>query len=390
MTSLSAFADLSLHHIGEESLLLDPANRRLYALNASAAFIWSLLKDGRSPAEVSRTLSEQCAVPADAAVSYVANVLGQYEALRQDGKPPDPGTAAMVAAPRAARPGPIGAGTARTYWLLDSAFRVHYDSARLFEQIHPLLQHRALANGAGPANVTDVVVAHEDDGVTVVADEEMIGSSSTIEGAAVAVRACLTQLATNRSGGLCVVHAGALCCNGAALLLPGDAGHGKSTLSAGLAARGFDMLCDDTTLLAGEPPLVRSIPTGLCIKRGAYPVLAPHYPRLASVPEWRRPDGRQARYLMPGRDLPWAGPDAAVEVRWIVFPRYHPDQGTALLPLPRHEALARLLRGVCFLSGSLDGRNLDKLIAWIEPIDCFELPLSSLDAATALLDGLCI
>ena len=267
---------------------------------------------------------------------------------------------------------------------------MHYDSARLFEQIHPLLQHRALANGTELTKVTDVVVAQEDDGVTVIADEEMIGSSLTIEDAAVAVRACLTQLATARSGGLCVVHAGALCRNGAALLLPGDAGHGKSTLSAGLAARGFDMLCDDTTLLAGEPPLVRSIPTGLCIKRGAYPVLEPHYPRLASLPEWRRPDGRQARYLMPGRDLPWAGPDAAVGVSWIVFPRYHPDRGTALLPLPRHEALARLLRGVCFLSGSLDERNLEKLIAWIEPIDCFELPLSSLDAATALLDGLCI
>ena len=390
MTSLNAFANLSLHHIGEEGLLLDPENRRLYALNASAAFIWSLLKDGKSPAEVSRALNEQFALPADAAVSYVANVLRQYETLRQDGQPSDPETAAMVAAPQAGRPSRMGARMARTYSLLDGAFRVHYDSARLFEQIHPHLQHRAVVNGAELTKVTDVVVAQEDDGVTVISDEEMIGSSLTIEDAAVAVRACLTQLATARSGGLCVVHAGALCRNGAALLLPGDAGHGKSTLSAGLAARGFDMLCDDTTLLAGEPPLVRSIPTGLCIKRGAYAVLEPHYPRLASLPEWRRPDGRQARYLMPGRDLPWAGPDAAVGVSWIVFPRYHPDRGTTLLPLPRHEALARLLRGVCFLSGSLDERNLEKLIAWIEPIDCFELPLSSLDAATALLDGLCI
>ena len=108
MTSLSAFANLSLHHIGEEGLLLDPENRRLYALNASAAFIWSLLKDGKSPAEVSRALNEQFAVPADAAVSYVANVLRQYETLRQDGKPSDPETAAMVAAPRAGRPGRIG------------------------------------------------------------------------------------------------------------------------------------------------------------------------------------------------------------------------------------------------------------------------------------------
>ena len=115
MTSLGAFANLSLHHIGEEGLLLDPENRRLYALNASAAFIWSLLKDGKSPAEVSRALNEQFAVPADAAVSYVANVLRQYEALRQDGKPSDPETAAMVAAPRAGRPSRIGARMARTY-----------------------------------------------------------------------------------------------------------------------------------------------------------------------------------------------------------------------------------------------------------------------------------
>ena len=275
LASLSAFAKLSLHHIGEEGLLLDPANRRLYALNASAAFIWSLLKDGKSPAEVSRALNEQFAVPADAAASYVANVLRQYEALRQDGQPPDPETAAIVAAPQAGRPGRMGARLSRTYLLLDSAFRVHYDSVRLFEHIHPLLQHRAVVNRAGLTNVTDVVVAQEDDRVAVIAGEEMIGSSLTIEDAAVAVRACLTQLATARSGGLCVVHAGALCRNGAALLLPGDAGHGKSTLSAGLAARGFDMLCDDTTLLAGEPPLVRSIPTGLCIKRGAYAVLEP-------------------------------------------------------------------------------------------------------------------
>jgi hypothetical protein len=399
MASPTAFADLSLHFIGEEGLLLDPVRQRLYALNACATFIWSLLKDGKSPTEVSRSLNEHFAVSDDAAVSYVADVLRQYESLRHDSKPSDSETAVTMAGPRLdvpagtdgrrRPPSRSGARVVETYSLLDSAFRVHYDSVRLAQEIHPLLQHRALTNGAEVTNVTNVVVAAENGGVAIIADKEAIGSSRTLEDAAVAVRACLTQLAVARSGGLCVVHAGALCRNGDALLLPGDAGHGKSTLSAGLAARGFDMLCDDTTLLAGEPPLVRSVPAGLCIKRGAYAVLEPLYPRLPSLPEWRRPDGRQARYLMPGNDLHWAEPDAAVAVRWIVFPRYHPDQGTVLLPLPRHEALARLLRGVYFLSGSLDERNLEKLIAWIERIDCFELPLSSLDAATALLDGLC-
>ena len=217
---------------------------------------------------------------------------------------------------------------------------MHYDSVRLAEEIHPLLQHRALTNGTEATNVTNVVVAAENGGVAVIADKEAIGASRTVEDAAVAVRACLTQLAVARSGGLCVVHAG--------------------------AARGFDMLCDDTTLLAGEPPLVRSVPAGLCIKRGAYAVLEPLYPRLASLPEWRRPDGRQARYLMPGNDLHWAEPDAAVAVRWIVFPRYHPDRGTALLPLPGTRPGATAARCL-FPVGSLDERDLEKLIAWIEP-----------------------
>jgi hypothetical protein len=76
-------------------------------------------------------------------------------------------------------------------------------------------------------------------------------------------------------------------------------------------------------------------------------------------------------------------------VAWIVFPRYDPSQNTALLPLAKHEALVRLLRGVHMLSGSLDEQSLETLIAWIERIDCFELPLSSLPPAVALIDELC-
>jgi hypothetical protein len=95
------------------------------------------------------------------------------------------------------------------------------------------------------------------------------------------------------------------------------------------------------------------------------------------------------RYLVPGIDIAWAPMDSAFPVRWIVFPRYHPTNDTRLEVLPRHEALARLLRGVYCLSGTLDGPALDRLIAWIEGIDCYELPLSSLEAATVLLEELC-
>ena len=383
---VASFDDLSLHYVGDEALLLDRTRQRLYALNACAGFIWTSLKDGKSPVEVSRSLNEQFRVPADAAVSYVASVLGQYAALVSNEKLPIPRSALPVRTQRSNLRAPAAV---ETYSLLDRIFRVKYDGADLSARIHPLLQHRTHGGDGAGAGAIDVSVLRENGGMAVIVDQDLAASCDTIEEVAVTVRACLTQVAVGSSGGLCAVHAGALCRDGRALLLPGDAGSGKSTLSAGLAAHGFEMLCDDTALMAGQPLLVRSLPAGLCIKRGAYPVLESRYPQLTSLPEWRRPDGKHVRYLMPVRHVAWAEADVALPVAWIVFPRYGPDQSTGLLPLPKHEALARLLRGVYVLSGALDEQALETLIDWIEQIDCFELPLSSLDAAVTLVDELC-
>lgn len=376
-----SFDDFSLHFVDGEGLLLDAAGGRLYALNPCATVIWDLLQRGHPPDEVARALADEFAVPAEAAPGYVLDVLRQYETLRS--------TDRTSAAPPPLAPvvQPVDASALGTYRLVDSVLRVHYGSRALLDRLHPLLAHNAVEAGNGEA--VEVLVMDRSGEVMIAVDGRVMGVTPTIETAAVALRAGLTQLAVDRSGAFCAVHAGALAHGGGALLLPGDAGHGKSTLSAGLAARGFAMMSDDTTLLCGDPLQARTMSTGLCVKRGAYPALRQLYPRLASLPEWQRPDGRHARYLVPGIDLPWAPAHAKVPVRWIVFPHYRPDHDTRLEPMARHEALARLIRGVYCLSGALDGPSLDRLIAWIEGIDCYELPLSSLEAGTVLLDELC-
>lgn len=155
MASLTAMAGLSLHLLGEEGLLLDPARQRLYALNPCATFIWSLLKDGCSPEQTSRSLAETFALPSEAATAYVADVLSQYESLRRDeaaGSPQAPESSAMtMPAADAMRhgatrysatryEGPLPGAVLRTYRLLDSVFRLRFASAPLFETVRANLE----------------------------------------------------------------------------------------------------------------------------------------------------------------------------------------------------------------------------------------------------------
>ena len=118
---------MSVHFLGEEGLLLDSPHQRLYALNASATFIWRGLSGGRTPAEIGRQFGEHFAVPRDLAASYVADVLGQYEELQSAGvaanEPHGAGGARRVAIEAGRN------GRTETCVLLGNVFRLTYGGA---------------------------------------------------------------------------------------------------------------------------------------------------------------------------------------------------------------------------------------------------------------------
>jgi len=364
-----------LHFLDGEGFLLDPVGQRLYRLNDSATLVWSLVKEGRSKGEICELLVVEYGVAAEEAPRFLDDILHQWSAMSAD-PVPDAVEPKLVPSFDA---GSASADTCR-YRLHDTVVSIHYPNPLLFEAIHPLLKPMTTTADAA----LHITIEPSPAGLKLVSQIDTVATEETV---AVAVRAAVTRLAVERSGGLCIVHAGALVAEGRALLLPGNAGRGKSTLSAGLAAAGFEMLSDDSTLLVGQPLQVAPLPTGLCVKPGAYKVLDPLFPRLSALPEWRRPDGLRAKYLEPGLDLPWAA-DAA-PAQWLVFPHYDPSHGTNLRPLTRPQALERLLPGVYFLSGTLNAANLDALIGWIKGIECFELSLSSLNEAVGVLRDLC-
>ena len=69
------------------------------------------------------------------------------------------------------------------------------------------------------------------------------------------------------------LHAATLETEGRALILPGNPGCGKSTLTAGLLARGFSYLCDEFALIHRETLTVHPFPRALCMKESSFPVV---------------------------------------------------------------------------------------------------------------------
>ena len=73
---------------------------------------------------------------------------------------------------------------------------------------------------------------------------------------------------------------------------------------------------------------------------------------------------------------------------WIIFPHYTPDEVTELRPVGRPEALRRLLRECLVLPESMDRAGVESLVHWIQSVECFELPMSSLTDAVGLVKRL--
>jgi hypothetical protein len=187
---------------------------------------------------------------------------------------------------------------------------------------------------------------------------------------------------------LLCIHAGVVGSPQGCLLLPAAAGSGKSSLTAALIRAGFVYLSDEAALLDEKTLRVRPVPISLCVKEGGWDLLAPRYPELRDLAVHHRWDDKNVRYLNPPRESLDPEPERSHAVRWIVFPRYTPGAETALRPLPRVEALHRLLMQ-CATPSPLDQTKVASLVRWIDDLPCFEMPMSSLDEAVVLLDRLC-
>lgn len=176
-----------------------------------------------------------------------------------------------------------------------------------------------------------------------------------------------------------VLHTATVSAAGRTMLLCGDPGSGKSTLSVALHGEGFSLEGDDLAVLrrGGE---VMSLPFPATLKCGSLPLLAPRLPGLEDRPAYMRPDGKRVRY-----HALHAGAFPARPVRCVLFLDRNPDNPAGLEPVTAEEDIIRMMLASCWSPDDrLSGDGFESLAALIRSARFYRARYDGLDQARGL------
>lgn len=183
-----------------------------------------------------------------------------------------------------------------------------------------------------------------------------------------------------------MLHAAVLERNGLAILLPAAPGHGKTTLCAALAHRGWRLLSDEFGLIRPDTDDMIPVPRPMALKNESIDVIRAFAPEAyigPSIPNTRK--GTVAHVKPPTNSVQQQSMMAAP--RWIVFPRWVADAPLSFESIPKAEGFMMLATNAFNyeLLGEAAFRTVRDLMNGCK---CFRLVYSDLDEAIARLNEL--
>lgn len=375
-----------LFFIGSDAVLFHEAQQKLFHLNATAASVWCLLEEFEDIGELTAALRSALTLSTDQAASYVHQavwLLKTYGVLEGNGKRASPAPAATLQYPDPVDYGQVHFMAERRYALLSSRFRIRFTAAEQLALIDPVLQHLR-DDASAAATVSLDIVGRAGGGAVLCRDGAAMQSCNLLNHLAPLVKGLVWQTAIEGHAYFLSIHAGVVGDGRRCYLFPAAQGSGKSMLTAALLHHGFEYFSDEVALLHGKGLYVEAVPLALCIKDSGVAALSPYYPHLRGLPVHRRNDGKWVRYLPPPPTA-LARPKTRRPVAAIVFPRYAPEEKTALDAIGTLEALQLLMRECLTVDGCLRADDVAGLIDWIGSRPVYRLTVSSLDEAAVLM-----
>lgn len=347
-------------------VLFSSSQRAIFALNDTAADIWRSLEEGMPPEAISFEIASH-GVEMQEANRHVEAALTDWERLDliRPCLPPDPASSPEHVSQVVAVPG-------RCVRIVYPA-GLAYPAATVFRHLEVRRED---------ADLLLQLVDHGDR-IHLFRNGNWVLSCSPEELPTMLKGQLLTEALEHGAYEL-AVHAAALVSNDRALLLCGNPGAGKTTLTLALVHAGFGFAGDDVALLDSSGQSV-GLPFAPAVKAGAWPILAGYCPDLDAAPVFRRPDRKRVRYPVPMHCIP-PSPRA---VGWVVLLRRGSDAKARLDPVDPVDALRGLLNGSFAIGRELSDSAFDLLSRVIESAEAYCLTYSRLDDAVKLIRKMC-
>jgi len=176
-----------------------------------------------------------------------------------------------------------------------------------------------------------------------------------------------------------MLHAAVLERNGRALVLPGDPGAGKSTLTAALMLSGWRLLSDEITLIDRDDGMLVGLARPVSLKNASIDVIHQAFPdAIIGAPAHDTHKGTVAHLRSTPDSIARVGEKA--RPAWVVFPRWRAGAEARLSPHSRAEAFLHTASHA-FNYSLLGGLGFELNAALMDTSECHDFEYSRLDEA---------
>jgi HprK-related kinase A len=176
-----------------------------------------------------------------------------------------------------------------------------------------------------------------------------------------------------------MLHAAVLEKNGRAVVLPGDPGAGKSTLTAALMLSGWRLLSDEITLIDRDDGQLVGLARPVSLKNASIDVIRHAFPdAVIGSPAYDTHKGTVA-HVKPSADSV-ARVNEKARPAWVVFPRWKQGSAARLSPHSRADAMLHTASHA-FNYSLLGGLGFELNAALMDACTCYDFEYSNLDDA---------
>ncbi|HUH29184.1 hypothetical protein [Gelidibacter sp.] len=272
-------------------------------------------------------------------------------------------------------------GSTTYYGFADTTMSIHFGSQAIKNLIHPQFAHATIEKPNAVSCHFDVY--KNGDSLYLLKNNAYVGhyahSDFHLLQGQFAIELINLLYRQHEAEWIGTFHASTVCNTKEAIMIIGDSGNGKSTLSALLMASGMDVLADDFTPLSAINQEVYRFPSGISVKEGAFNVLENLFPEFEQLKIHSSSSKTvNLKYIPPLNDFKTSV--AHVPCKKVVYVKYD-KTGPSLLQKVNTEQILSTLIPESWLSPL--AANAQLFLDWLQDLECFELQYADNDFAVS-------